>query len=135
MNDASLLDIAALRRLSEQLGDDAVLCRFLQRYRSLLARRISRLEVALREEDAAGWDDALLSLQTSSELAGARALAERTSDLGEDPAPCPSAPQRPAGDRRALRLARLKEEARATCAQLEGYVRQVEDEDGLRGSS
>lgn len=135
MNDASLLDTAALRRLSEQLGDDAVLCRFLQRYRSLLARRIARLEDALQEQDAAAWDDALLSLRTSSELAGARALAERTSDLAEDPAPCPSAPLRPVGDSRVLRLTRLREEARATCAQLEDYLRQVEVGRGLRGSS
>ena len=135
MNDASLLDTAALRRLSEQLGDDAVLCRFLQRYRSLLARRIARLEDALQEQDAAGWDDALLSLRTSSELAGARALAERASSLEEQPAPCPSAPPCASGDRRALRLARLREEARTTCAQLEDYLRQVQSGEGLRGSS
>lgn len=135
MNDASLLDTAALRRLSEQLGDDAVLYRFLQRYRSLLARRIARLEHALQEQDAAGWDDALLSLRTSSELAGARALAERASALEEEPAPCPSAPPCASGDRRALRLARLREEARTTCAQLEDYLRQVQSGEGLRGSS
>lgn len=130
-----LLDPDALRRLSEQLGDEAVLCRFLRRYRSLLAGRIARLEQALHEEDAEDWNDALLSLRTSSELAGARALAERTSDLAEDPAPCPSAPLRPVGDSRALRLTRLREEARATCAQLEDYLRQVEVGRGLRGSS
>lgn len=130
-----LLDPDALRRLSEQLGDEAVLCRFLRRYRSLLARRIARLEQALHEEDAEDWNDALLSLRTSSELAGARALAERTSDLEQDPAPCPSAPLRPVGDRRALRLARLREEARATCVQLEGFLRQAEAGDGLRGPS
>ncbi len=61
-----LLDPDALRRLSEQLGDEAVLCRFLRRYRSLLARRIARLEQALHEQDAEDWNDALLSLRTSS---------------------------------------------------------------------
>lgn len=135
MNDATVLDPDALQRLSEQLGDEAVLCRFLRRYRSLLAWRITRLEEALREENAAEWADALLSLRTSSELAGARALAEQASDLGDDPAPGPSAPLRAPDDRRELRLDALREAARATCCQLEGYLRQAEAGDGLRGSS
>lgn len=126
MTHPPVLDTDVLRRLSEQLGDDDVLRCFLRRYLSLLDRRITRLERALCEEDAAGWTDALLSLRTSSELAGARALAEQASALEEDPAPGASAPLRTGGDRRALRVGSLRELAGTTCWQLGRFLQRID---------
>lgn len=90
MTTAPVLDTDALRRLGDELGDKDILCGFLRRYVTMLDQRIDRLEHALAAQDHAAWMDAVLSLKTSSSLAGARALAEQAADLqahAGDPSP------------------------------------------------
>ena len=81
MTAPPVLDTRALDRLGEQLGDADALCGFLRRYLAMLDERIARLERALRTEDHEGWMDAVLSLKTSSALAGAEALAAEAAAL------------------------------------------------------
>ena len=83
MTAPPVLDTRALDRLGEQLGDADALCGFLRRYLAMLDERIARLERALRTEDHEGWMDAVLSLKTSSALAGAQALALEAAALQE----------------------------------------------------
>lgn len=83
MTIAPVLDPDALGRLGEQLGDDDVLCGFLRRYVSLLDQRIERLEHAVSSGDHDGWMDAVLSLKSSSALAGAQALSTMAARLQE----------------------------------------------------
>lgn len=84
MTTAPVLDTDALRRLGEQLDDADMLCGFLRRYVAMLDQRIDRLERALAVQDHEDWMDAVLSLKTSSALAGARALAALAACLQED---------------------------------------------------
>lgn len=84
MTTAPVLDTDALRRLGEELGDADMLCGFIRRYVAMLDERIERLERALAAQDHEDWMDAVLSLKTSSALAGAQALADLTSGLQED---------------------------------------------------
>jgi len=85
-----VLDGDALHRLGEQLGSSDVLCGFLRHYLALLDQRIARLERALTCSDQDDWLDAVLSLKTSSAMAGAQALAEQAADLQQESARCPS---------------------------------------------
>lgn len=89
MSRAPVLDDAALHRLGEQLGDSDVLCRFLRRYLALLDQRIARLEHALTAPDQDDWMDAVLSLKSSSVMAGAQALAEQAAVLQQECVSCP----------------------------------------------
>lgn len=84
MTTAPVLDTDALRRLSDELGDVDMLCGFIRRYVAMLDQRIERLERALAAQDHEGWMDAVLSLKTSSTLAGAQALADLAAGLQED---------------------------------------------------
>lgn len=84
MTTAPVLDTDALRRLGEQLGDADILCGFIRRYVTMLDQRIERLERALSVQDHEGWMDAVLSLKTSSALAGAKGLAVLAARLQED---------------------------------------------------
>lgn len=81
MFTAPVLDTEALSRLGEELGDTDTLCGFLRRYVAMLDQRIDRLERALSTRDHEGWMDAVLSLKTSSALAGAEALAAEAAAL------------------------------------------------------
>ena len=83
MTTAPVLDAEALSRLGEELGDTDTLCGFLRRYVAMLDQRIDRLECALSIQDHEGWMDAVLSLKTSSALAGAQALALEAAALQE----------------------------------------------------
>lgn len=83
MTTAPVLDAEALSRLGEELGDTDTLCGFLRRYVAMLDQRIDRLECALSIQDHEGWMDAVLSLKTSSALAGAEALAAEAAALQE----------------------------------------------------
>lgn len=83
MTAAPVLDTDALDRLGEQLGDVDVLCGFIRRYVALLDQRIERLERALSARDHEDWMDAVLSLKTSSALAGAQALSVLAAGLQE----------------------------------------------------
>lgn len=84
MTPAPVLDTEALHRLDEQLGDADMLCGFIRRYVAMLDQRIERLEHARSVQDHEDWMDAVLSLKTSSALAGARALAALATCLQED---------------------------------------------------
>lgn len=84
MTTAPVLDTDALRRLGDELGDADILCEFIRRYVAMLDGRIDRLECALAAQDHEDWTDAVLSLKTSSALAGAQALADLTAGLQED---------------------------------------------------
>jgi HPt (histidine-containing phosphotransfer) domain-containing protein len=132
MSTTHVLDDDALHRLGEQLGDPDVLCGFLRRYLSLLDARIARLEQALAAADQADWMDAVLSLKTSSAMAGARALAEQAAELEQQSAACPSwrAPVERAGTgsgltRRAERIACLRRLAAETARQLRLFLQQL----------
>lgn len=83
MTTPPVLDTEALSRLGEELGDTDALCGFLHRYIAMLDQRVDRLERALSAQDYEGWMDAVLSLKTSSALAGAEALALEAAALQE----------------------------------------------------
>lgn len=83
MTTAPVLDTEALDRLGEQLGDTDIFCGFICRYVAMLGQRIQRLERALSAQDHEGWMDAVLSLKTSSALAGAQALSTLAARLQE----------------------------------------------------
>lgn len=105
-----ILDEDALRRLGEQLGDPGILCRFLRRYLDLLERRLDRVERSLCVGDAEAWQDAVLSLGSSSAMAGARALAEEAGELARGALPRPE------------RLERLRLLAAESARQLRRHV-------------
>lgn len=84
MTTAPVLDADALSRLAEQLDDTDALRGFLHRYIAMLDQRIDRLERALSAQDREGWMDAVLSLKTSSALAGAQALTVQAAALQEN---------------------------------------------------
>lgn len=68
-------------RLCQHLGDPAIACRFINRYTALLDERIDRLDRALVAQDPDAWMDCLLSLKTSSVMAGATAMAALAGEL------------------------------------------------------
>ena len=125
MPTAPVLDDGVLRRLGEQLGDADILCRFLDRYLALLDQRLARLEHALSAADQAGWADAVLSLKTSSEMAGAQALAEQAADLQQETVE--DATEAPGGVlcRRADLMACLRGLAAETARQLRAFLERV----------
>ncbi|MGP5625570.1 hypothetical protein [Brachybacterium alimentarium] len=127
MPTAPVLDHEALRSLGEELGDSDIFCGFLRRYVALLDQRLERLEHALGAADHDEWMDAVLSLQTSSVQAGARALAEQAADLQRDSAPCPSwaAAPRYGAAHRARRMTGLHVLAVETAHQLRVVLQQV----------
>ncbi|REE03714.1 Hpt domain-containing protein [Citricoccus muralis] len=92
MTTAPVLDADALGRLGEQLGDTDMLCRFIHRYEAMLDQRVERLQRALTARDHEDWMDAVLSLKTSSALAGAEALSRLAAELQEDFASRPPTP-------------------------------------------
>jgi HPt (histidine-containing phosphotransfer) domain-containing protein len=72
---APVIDHRELTQLGEQLGDDRAMRQFVERYTAMLDHRVERLQHALDAQDAADWEDAALSLRTSSAMAGADALS------------------------------------------------------------
>lgn len=94
MTTAPVLDTDALGRLGEQLGDTAVLCGFIRCYEAMLDQRVARLQRALTARDHEDWMDAVLSLKTSSAMAGAEALSGLAADLQEAFACRPPTPVR-----------------------------------------
>lgn len=127
MTNAPVLDAVALRRLAEQLEDDDVLCEFLRRYLGMLDQRIDRLERALIAQDREDWMDAVLSLKTSSALAGAQALAAEAALLQEDAQAPPSGASatRDAGTCRSGPMDGLRELAAETARQLRAALQQT----------
>ena len=76
MTIAPVLDATELAELGEQLGDLDALHRFVDRYATMLDQRVERLDHALDAQDLDDWQDAALSLRTSSAMAGATALSQ-----------------------------------------------------------
>lgn len=81
---AALLDTEALGRLGEQLGDPAIVDRFIRGYVAMLGQRLERLHRAVIAQDCAAWMDVLLSLKTSSTMAGAAGLAALAGELQDE---------------------------------------------------
>lgn len=76
---APLVDTAALDRLHDELeGNDRLWDSFLQTYAVRLPHRIERISRALAGGDTDAAMDAVLSLRTSSQMAGAARLAGMT---------------------------------------------------------
>ncbi|ATG50912.1 hypothetical protein CFK38_04740 [Brachybacterium vulturis] len=141
MPTAPVLDHDALRGLGEQLESSEILCGFLRRYLALLDQRLGRLERSLACADQEGWMDAVLSLKTSSTMAGAQALAQEADDLQRESVRCPSwsapvgsppsrsltaatVPDGPALTRRVQRMAQLRALAAETARQLQNFLQQ-----------
>lgn len=81
MTIAPVLDTRELAQLGEELGDRDALCTFLDRYATMLDQRVDRLERALDARDVDDWEDAALSLRTSSQMAGAMALSRLVAEV------------------------------------------------------
>lgn len=126
MTTASVIDTDALGRLGDQLGDTEVLCGFIRRYEAMLDQRIERLQCALAAQDHEDWMDAVLSLKTSSALAGAEALSRLAADLQDDFANRPPTPVRwPARECLAEIMQPLRRLAAETARQLRLFLQQV----------
>lgn len=126
MTTAPVLDADALGRLGEQLGDTDMLCRFIRRYEAMLDQRVERLQRALAARDHEDWMDAVLSLKTSSALAGAEALSTLAAQLQEDFASRPPLPVRwPAMEHLAEIMECLRRLAAETARQLRIFLQQV----------
>lgn len=79
---APLVDTAALERLHDELeGNDRLWNSFLQTYTVRLPHRVERISLALAGGDTDAAMDAVLSLRTSSQMAGAARLARMTLTL------------------------------------------------------
>lgn len=123
MTTAPVLDTDALGRLGEQLGDTDMLCGFIRRYEAMLDQRVERLQRALSAQDHEDWMDAVLSLKTSSAMAGAQALSTLAARLQEDFARRPPAPVHwPAMDRLAEIMETLRRLAAETACQMRLFV-------------
>jgi HPt (histidine-containing phosphotransfer) domain-containing protein len=123
MTTAPVLDTDALDRLAEQLGDPELLCGFIRRYESMLGQRVDRLLHALNTQDHDDWMDAVLSLKTSSAMAGAAALSRLAAELQDQLAKRPPAPVRwPAKDCLEKILAKLRQLAAETARQLRAFL-------------
>jgi len=75
--DKPILDLQSLWDIANDTGGPALALRFLSDFFSLQPVRLSRLLAALAAEEPATSVDAVLSLQTSSSMAGATEIAER----------------------------------------------------------
>ncbi|BBE24653.1 hypothetical protein MN0502_35360 (plasmid) [Arthrobacter sp. MN05-02] len=69
-----VLDPAAFEELSEDLASHVLALEYMVSFESLLAGRIHRIEQALKNQDREEAITALLSLQASATMAGARQL-------------------------------------------------------------
>ncbi|WP_313821881.1 Hpt domain-containing protein [Citricoccus sp.] len=126
MTTAPVLDTDALGRLGEQLGDTDMLCGFIRRYEAMLDQRVERLQRALSAQDHEDWMDAVLSLKTSSAMAGAQALSTLAARLQDDFANCPPAPVHwPGMDRLTEIMGALRQLAAETARQLRLFLQQV----------
>ena len=79
-----LLDTSVLQRLRGEVDDEEGIWKvFVQNYINELPLRVERLRLALTTGDIEGAEDAVLSLQTSSEMIGAVRLAALTLEVQE----------------------------------------------------
>lgn len=123
MTTAPVIDTDALGRLEEQLGDPEVLCGFIRRYEKMLDQRVERLHHALNTQDHDDWMDAVLSLKTSSAMAGAAALSQLAAELQDYLVKRPPNPVRwPLADCLDSVMAKLRQLARETARQLHSYL-------------
>ena len=123
MTTAPVLDTDALGRLGEQLGDPDVLRGFVRRYATLLDQRVERLHRALTTQDHDDWMDAVLSLKTSSAMAGAAALSQLAAELQDYLAKRPPNPIRwPNPDCLETVMEKLRRLARETALQLRLFL-------------
>lgn len=126
MTTPPVIDTDALGRLREQLGDPEIMRGFLRRYESMLEQRLERLQHALDAQDHDDWMDAVLSLKTSSAMAGATALAHLSAELQD----CltkrpPEAVRWPMADGLEAVMAALRHLARETAQQLRSFLERM----------
>lgn len=76
-----LLDRAALERLRDELDDEDVCKSFVRNFIALLPDRAENVRRTLTKGDVPRALDAVLSLETSSQMVGAERLAELATDL------------------------------------------------------
>lgn len=89
----------------------------------MLDQRVDRLHHALNTQDHDDWMDAVLSLKTSSAMAGAAALSEMATELQDLLAKRPPAPVRwPMADCLDTVIARLRHLARETARALRQFI-------------
>lgn len=120
---APVVDAGALGQLGEQLGDADMLSNFVRRYVSMLEQRIERLHVSLSACDPEDWQDAVLSLKTSSAMVGAVALSRLAGDLEQQIMARHAAGQEWPGDTCVARvMARLQVLAQETARQLSSLL-------------
>lgn len=81
MTQPPVLDVPVLDRLGESIGDREALCCYLRRYADMLDGRVQRLHAAALSRDVDELKDAVLSLQSSSQMTGARALTTLVTDV------------------------------------------------------
>lgn len=112
---APVIDEHVLARLEEELEDRHILGEFLRRYLKLLDHRVDRLDHAITARDPEACMDALLSLKTSSAMAGAIALAQAAASVQDQlTVPPPGQEDWPEPQERAQIIADLHSVAEAT---------------------
>ncbi|MEP9363446.1 signal peptidase I [Nocardioides sp. CN2-186] len=84
MTGALPLDEGALRKLAEDIEDEAFAASFAWRYQQLLPQRMDRISDALAAADLGSALEATLSLKVSSGTVGARELVELASEIESD---------------------------------------------------
>lgn len=84
MTGALALDEGALRKLADDIEDDAFAVSFALRYQQLLPQRMGRISTALAAADLGSALEATLSLKVSSGTVGARELVELASVIEQD---------------------------------------------------
>lgn len=123
MTTAPVLDASELAQLGEDLGDLEALHRFVDRYATMLPERVARLDHALAAHDLDDWQDAALSLRTSSAMAGARALSRMVGEAEQTLVPrTPPAQPWPCSDASDDFICALRRLAAETERQLRTYL-------------
>lgn len=124
MSNTAVLDEHVLELLADQLGDVTVLCTFVARYAEMLSGRVERVQVALSTHDMDALADAALSLKTSSEMTGAKALSKAATALLDDMSHAPAGEGWPPHDAAAVVVVvdRLQRLATQTYQVLQTYL-------------
>ena len=127
MTNAPVVDLDALERLRDELGDRHILRMFLARYTSMLEQRVNRLQNALLIQDHETWMDAVLSLKTSSALVGAVALSALAEELERRYAKIPqAAAEWPLKEAVPVVIEAVRAVAHQTAAIIGDYLRQLD---------
>lgn len=122
MSSRSVIDAAVLRGLHEAIGDPSAFCAFVRRYVEMMQGRLDRLHEALSSGERREMRDAALSLRASSEMVGARVLAQHVQSLQQSVNSFDTA-QNPCAAWITARVLEMQHAADETCAQLHALLR------------